>query len=142
MERLRLPFPRTVWAMSPTRFLAVVMVTALPLGGCGMSAQLASTVAVAGVVGSVAVFGRSPPDLVVSLISGKDCSVVRLDEGKSYCRQTEPPPKTPEFCTRSLGAVNCWADPAVLPDRPTQVADGPSTLSAAQEEDRTARWPW
>jgi hypothetical protein len=119
----------------------MVILAALPLAGCGVSAQLASTIAVAGVVGTVAVFGRSPPDLVVSLISGKDCSVVRLDEGKSYCKPIEPPPKAPEFCTRSLGTVNCWADPAHLPDRPTQVADGPISLSPAQEADRTARWP-
>jgi hypothetical protein len=78
---------------------------------------------------------------VVSLVSGKDCSVVRLDEGKTYCKQVEPPPRPPEFCTRSLGVVNCWTDPATLQDTPVQVADGPTTLSPSQEANRTARWP-
>jgi hypothetical protein len=140
MERVHLPFPRKVPSMMVVRLLLLAL-GVLPLGGCGMTAQLASTVAVAGVVGTVAVFGRSPADLVVSLVSGKDCSVVRLDEGKTYCKPVEPPPKQPAFCTRSLGAVNCWTDPAMLPDQPTQVADGRTSLSPAQEENRTARWP-
>jgi hypothetical protein len=89
---------------------------------------------------SVAVFGRSVPDLAVSGITGKDCSVVRLDEGKSYCAPPEPPPGTPRYCTRSLGKVDCWASPAVLPASQQGVADGP-TLSANQERDRTAPWP-
>ncbi|MBS0644224.1 MAG: hypothetical protein U1E70_27070 [Acetobacteraceae bacterium] len=106
-----------------------------------MPAELMSAGAIAGVAGTIAVFGRSPADLVVSLVSGKDCSIVRWDEGKSYCKPQEPPPQPPTFCTRSLGVVNCWSDPALLQDHPTQVADGPTTLSPAQEADRTARWP-
>ncbi|HVZ08055.1 hypothetical protein [Rhodopila sp.] len=123
------------------RLWLLLLVLAGPLGGCGMPAELMSAGAIAGVVGTVAVFGRSPADLVVSLVSGKDCSIVRLDEGKSYCKPVEPPPRQPEFCTRTLGVVDCWSDPATLADRPTQVADGPTTLSPAQEADRTARWP-
>ena len=91
---------------------------------------------------SVAVFGRGSFDLAYSLTSGRDCSIVRLDRGESYCKPKEPPPPPPRFCTRTLGMAECFADPAFLPDHPAPLADGPSRLNAAQEKNRTARWPW
>jgi hypothetical protein len=90
---------------------------------------------------SIPVFGRSIPDLVYSAVSGRDCSVVRLDQGKTYCRPIEPPPSDPPFCTRSLGTVDCWANPEVLPPGTRGVADGPRQLTPEQEADRTRRWP-
>jgi hypothetical protein len=78
--------------------------------------------------GSVAAIGRSPVGAVVSVATGPDCSVVRLDRGQGYCRPEEAPPAPPPYCTRSLGRVDCWAAP--LPGR-RGVADGPATLSAA-----------
>src|ERR1700759_5666777 len=89
------------------------------LAGCGLPDGLTATAAVGVAAGtsvaSVATIGRSPVDAVYSLVSGKDCSVVRLDQGKSSCRPVDPPPQRPPFCTRSLGVANCWADPASLP---------------------------
>lgn len=92
-------------------------------------------------VASVAVFQRGVPDLLVSGITGKDCSVVRWDQGKSYCRPQEPPPVSPPYCTHSLGVVDCWANPEVLPGPPREVADGPRTLTPEQEANRTRLWP-
>jgi hypothetical protein len=92
-------------------------------------------------VGSVAAIGRTPVDAAYSLITGKDCSVVRWDQGKTYCRPTEPPPDAPPYCTRSLGVVDCWKDPAAVPDLGSDVDDGPRTLTPAQEQNRTQRWP-
>ena len=92
-------------------------------------------------VASVVVFGRAVPDLVVSGITGRDCSVVRLEQGHSYCRAAEARLAPPPFCTHSLGRVDCWANPADLTDRPRGVADGPSRLTPAQEANRTPRWP-
>jgi hypothetical protein len=80
-------------------------------------------------------------DAVYSAITGKDCSIVRMEQGKSYCRPVEPPPDAPPYCTRSLGVVDCWRDPASLPNRPPEVADGPHVLTPAQEANRTRRWP-
>lgn len=50
-------------------------------------------------------------------------------------------PEPPPYCTRSLGVVDCWADPDTLPNRPPQVADGPAGLTPAQEANRTRGWP-
>ena len=63
-------------------------------------------------IGSIAVIQRSPFDAVYSVLTGKDCSIVRLDQGKSYCRPVEPPPEPQPYCTRSLAVADCWRDPA------------------------------
>jgi hypothetical protein len=111
------------------------------LAGCGATpTDLATGLGGAGVA-SIAVLHRSPFDAIYSALSGKDCSVVRLDNGQSYCRPQEPRPPPQPFCTRSLGVVDCWKDRAAVPGHPTGVADGPDTLTPAQEANRTRRWP-
>jgi len=37
--------------------------------------------------------------------------------------------------------VDCWQNPAAVPDLAPQVADGQSALTQAQEKDRTRSWP-
>ncbi|HXT81467.1 MAG TPA: hypothetical protein VN702_18025 [Acetobacteraceae bacterium] len=114
----------------------------LLLSGCGASPeQLVSGVGGVGVA-SVAIIHRSPFDAVYSALTGRDCSVVRLDENKSYCRGKEPPPERPPYCTRSLGVVDCWTDAARPANGAGGVADGPETLTPAQDADRTRRWPF
>lgn len=110
----------------------------LILAGCD-PASLGVTAAVG--VGSVAVIGRTPVDAAVSLASGRDCSVVRLDRGQSYCRPVEPPPAPPPYCTPSLGRVDCWREPPLTIPLQRGVADGPMTLTPEQEAHRTRRWP-
>ena len=119
------------------RWLPILLV----LAACGATPEQVLTGVGALGVGSIAVMQRSPLDAAYSIVSGKDCSVVRLDQGKSYCRPVEPPPEPPPYCTRSLGVANCWRDPATLPDHPTELGDGPRTLTPLQESDRTRRWP-
>jgi hypothetical protein len=125
MARARLPL------------LLPLLLPVLVLPGC----EAATEGVAAATVGSVAAIGRTPVDAAVSLVTGKDCSVVRLDQHKTYCRPTEPPPDAPPYCTRSLGVVDCWKDPAAMSDLPPEVADGPRGLTPAQEADRTRRWP-
>lgn len=117
----------------------VLPLLALPLvlAACDPAA-LGATAAVG--VGSVAVIGRTPVDAALSLASGRDCSVVRLDRGQSYCRPEEPPPAPPPYCTRSLGRVDCWRQPPLALPLQRGVADGPWTLTAEQEAHRTRRW--
>lgn len=123
---------------------AALLLLAVPaLAGC--DARVAGVPAWGGLaalnVASVMTVQRSVPDVAVSAWTGRDCSVVRLERGEGYCREAEPPPPPPPFCTRSLGAVDCWSAPP--PALPAQrgVADGPWTLTAAQERHRTRRWP-
>lgn len=101
-----------------------------------------AAVATVGVnVASLAVTGRAVPDLVVSAVSGRDCSIARLDRRLPYCAPSEDPPSPPPFCTRSLGATDCWITrPPATPSQ-RNVADGPIALTPAQEADRTGRWP-
>ena len=89
---------------------------------------------------SIAVFGRSIGDLGVSALSGRDCSLVRLDRGQTYCAPRDGPPAPGSFCTRSIGAVDCWADPANLPGQYRRIGDTPPP-TPAQDRHRTAPWP-
>ena len=109
------------------------------LGGCGADPVTLTAATVGTVAGSVAVIQRTPVDAVYSLASGRDCSAVRLDQGKSYCRPVEPPPAPQPYCTRSLGLADCWIDPK---GQPPQLGDGPTTLTPEQEANRTRRWPF
>jgi hypothetical protein len=122
-----------------------LLAAAALLAGCGLPPPMTPIAAVgvaAGVTaGSIAVIGRSPLDALYSLITGRDCSIVRLDDGKSYCRPVDPPPEKPRFCTHSLAVANCWADPATLPDHPVSLADAPA-MTAEQEAYRVRKWPW
>jgi len=108
----------------------------LPLAGCDATG-LGVGAAVLG--GSVATIGRTPVDLAASLALGRDCSVVRLDRRQSYCAPREEPPALPRYCTRSLGSVDCWTQPPLAIPPRRGIADGPATLTPAQEADRT-RW--
>ena len=103
----------------------LVLLGVLVVAGCGISDNLGAIIGVGANVVSVTTIQRSPLDAVYSWWTGRDCSVVRLDEGKTYCRPVEPKPEPPVFCTRGLGGVNCWADPDTVPGHPRGVADGP-----------------
>jgi hypothetical protein len=90
---------------------------------------------------AIPVLHRDLFDAIYSDMTGKDCSLVRLDEFKTYCRPTEPGPTAPPYCTRSLGSADCWVDPQKLQPEPPQVADQALKLTPAQEADRTRGWP-
>ncbi len=97
--------------------------------------------ALAGVeVVSIAVFGRGVGDIGISAVSGRDCSIVRLERGQTYCAARDVEPGPGLVCTRSLGTVDCWEDPAKLPGQYNSVGDTPGP-TAAQERYRRAPWP-
>lgn len=110
----------------------------LALPGCD-AASLTAGAAVS--VASVTLVGRSVPDIVISGLSGQDCSIVRMDRGLSYCAAEAPPPGPAPYCTPSLGRVDCWVTrPGSIPMQ-RGVVDGPVALTPAQEARRTAWWP-
>jgi hypothetical protein len=119
----------------------ILLLRFLPLTGCGMTDNLIAFVGVGTNVVSVTTIQRTPADAVYSWLTGRDCSVVRLDQGKTYCRPVEPKPEPPAFCTRSLGSVDCWQDPDTVPGHPRGTAEGPAGLTAEQEANRVRTWP-
>ena len=115
----------------------------LLLAGCnGVQAPGAPLLAIPSVIegASLVTLQRGVGDTVVSLVTGQDCSYVRLAKGQTYCASDPPPPAQP-ICTRSLGKVDCWTTPPVATPPYSNVRDGPYELSAEQERNRTARWP-
>ena len=86
--------------------------------------------------GALPVLGRTVPDAVVSLASGRDCSIAHVETDGVYCRRRAQAQPDPPACTRSIGAVDCWraAPEATPPYRLT--ADGPPPAPTAPP------WPW
>lgn len=112
----------------------------LVAGGCNTAWDSTATAAAVNVA-AIPIFGRSLPDIAVSAVTGRDCSIVRLDRGQTYCAPVERPSGSPPFCSRTIGTVDCWTDPEALINRPRELADQPSTLTPDQERNRAARWP-
>lgn len=117
-----------------------IILLVLLLAGCAHPGAAAG-IAIGANILSLTTIHRTIPDAVISLVTGRDCSMVRLDEDKSYCRVPEPLPPPPSYCTQTLGEVTCWKDPQDLPDHAPEVVEGPQTLSAAQLANRDRRWP-
>lgn len=122
------------------RFL-IALACLVPLAGCGLSAGAGAGLGIGTNVLALTTIHRTIPDAVVSLVTGKDCSMVRLDNGKSYCRHPHPLPQPPPYCTQTIGQTTCWSNPAQLPDHAPQVASGPYQLTPAQLANRDRRWP-
>ena len=54
---------------------------------------------------------KTVTDHLVSLRSGKDCSTVRIEQGRTYCREDEPNPVANVYCYETIGNVTCYAEP-------------------------------
>ena len=65
--------------------------------------------------GTVAATNKTPIDHLVSLVSGKDCSVVRQHRGLTYCVEDEVTPAVRVHCYPTLGEVSCYAAPDPFP---------------------------
>ena len=123
--------------MSPWRCLPFVLILPLPalLGGCVTAAVLGAADGA-----TVAVFGRDVVDIGVSAVTGRDCSVVRLDRRQPYCAPREHLPPEALLCSRTLADVTCWVNPEVFAVRPHQVADTPAP-TREQVRQIEGRWP-
>lgn len=97
--------------------IAAVLTGALLAAGC---AEMAG-VQVAVVAGT----GKTMVDHAVSFVSGKNCSIVRKEQGRTYCREDEAVPAMPAHCYRTLGAIDCYAAPDPDASRRRAVPDGP-----------------
>lgn len=112
----------------------IILLCLTLLAGCdGPGLFAASAVNVA----SLTLTGRAVPDLVVSGVSGRDCSVARLDRGQSYCGPSNAEPPPAPFCTRSLGSVDCWTRPPLAVPAQRGAGDAPVPVGGDMR-----RWPY
>ncbi len=88
------------------RFAAAIAVVVL-LGAC--SSALTPYAMVNGAF--LMATDKTMEDHVVSLASGKNCSTVRADTGRSYCEEDELNPSPAVYCYRTLGSVTCYDRP-------------------------------
>ncbi len=88
-----------------------VLVLTATVAGCGEIAAVEGA--------STIVSDKTVSDHVVSLFSGKNCSTVRLEQGKTYCVEDEAKVNHDTlYCYKTLADVVCYqradhrADPA------------------------------
>jgi len=93
------------------RSLAVAACLAF-LGGCSLVPGYAQVQGLF-VVGT----DKTMEDHVVSLSSGKNCSLVRTEKGLTYCEEDEPKIKQNLFCYKTLATVTCYDRPDPNPGR-------------------------
>ncbi|TCS60145.1 hypothetical protein [Varunaivibrio sulfuroxidans] len=74
-----------------------------------LPAQVAAFLAVEGT--SVILTDKTIGDHIVSHYSGKNCSSVRLEQGRTYCVEDEANPVADVYCYRTLGNVTCYKNP-------------------------------
>ena len=122
----------------PALLLAALPLTALPLAGCNDWAPTTGYLLAANGA-TIAIAGRTVPDMVVSAVSGKDCNVAQLDQHKPYCRDLDPPTRPSAWCTRSLGSADCWQSPQLLPPGTPFLGDTPAP-TAAQVKQAASGW--
>lgn len=109
---------------------ATVLAALLAVAGCNVPwQQPVGAVALAGAA-SIVIIHRTPIDALFSLVAGRDCSIVYLDQLQDYCKPLDTPPIPLPYCTRSLANVDCWANASGGLGRP--VADQPA-LTADQQ---------
>ena len=55
---------------------------------------------------------KTMADHAISLSSGKDCSLVRIERGLTYCKEDEVAGPRPNlYCYRELAGVSCYNQP-------------------------------
>jgi hypothetical protein len=86
-----------------------LLLAALALGGCTLDAAIGPAAVVMGT--SLILIGKTPADVVASVVTGENCSAVHLERRQPWCLAAPGPPEPAPFCTRSLGRVDCWTVP-------------------------------
>ena len=92
------------------------------LGGCAAAIG----------AGTVAVTDKTPIDHVYSLVTGKDCSMVRKERGLTYCVEDEKTPAVLVHCYPTLGEVTCYNQPDPFPGRQRKVGSEPALAQTSR----------
>ncbi len=102
-----------------TAFPAIIgMIAILAIAGC-------SVVPVAGPLegGSIVLTDKTVTDHIVSFSSGKNCSVIRQNQGLTYCEEDELVPVQSLYCYNTLGSVTCYDRPDPFSGRQKKIGD-------------------
>ena len=78
----------------------------IALGACTLLPPVAAVEGVTA-VGT----GKPLSDHVVSYMSGKNCSTVRSNTGRSYCEENEANSQPKVWCYRTIGQAVCYDRP-------------------------------
>ncbi len=83
----------------------------LPMGGCFLVHPI---IVPAVTAGTLTYAGITPPDIITSAITGKECSLLKYEQGEPYCSSEEEAtgPELPLYCYRTIGDVDCYRTPA------------------------------
>jgi len=83
------------------------LIAVLALGGCALAAPYGALEA-----GSLMATDKGLSDHAVSLVSGKNCSVLNKQQGRAYCDEDQQGPSYKDmYCYKSLGKVTCYDRP-------------------------------
>jgi hypothetical protein len=82
--------------------------------------------------GTVAATDKTPVDHVVSLVSGKDCSIVRQHRGLTYCVEDEVTPPVQVHCYPTIGDVSCYREPDPFAGHQRELGSGPAIATTAR----------
>ena len=116
-------FDGEVMVVAVSRRLAVVAVVA-GLGGCTGFGFVEGA--------SVIATDKTMLDNAISLLSGKDCSTVRKEAGRTYCVEDEPNPTAAVHCYKTIGDVTCY-------DRPDPYGGGQQKVGIDDHNTTTPR---
>lgn len=92
----------------------VFLCGALFLGACSAIDGAQSIAPQAALIegGTVVGTGKTIGDHLISFGTGKNCSTVRKQLGKTYCEEDELGHVDEVYCYRTLGKVTCYAEPS------------------------------
>ncbi|MBD3661682.1 MAG: hypothetical protein HUJ11_05830 [Arenibacter algicola] len=104
--------------MNSTKRILAVSFAVVALAGCSEFYSLAprpliKTVGNFSIISTGVLMGtdKTLSDHWVSYNTGKDCSTVRVEQGRTYCREDEPNPIPVVHCYQTLGDVTCYSQP-------------------------------
>jgi len=105
-------------------FAAIVLIS---LAACNALYTPIAAIEGASAVGT----GKTFSDHLVSYASGKDCSTVRSNSGRTYCRENEPNPTAKVWCYRTLGKPVCYNRPDPFSGNQRKIGDNDHNLDTA-----------
>ncbi len=92
----------------------VLIGAGVALGACTLvTAGPAMMPGLAGIQGATVIgTGKTIVDHVVSMTSGKNCSQLRRDTGRTYCEEDEVAVPDEVYCYNTIGNVTCYSRPS------------------------------